>query len=120
MDEKRKTQRILATGLVYEQCGNFLGVCLDLTPSGIRLTVSKNFPHFNSFDSFSIQLRPIEENEFPSVTLRIQPLWCRGWNPAYDEIGAKIIQVEQEQEWQELLKWYLENEKVHRSIIWRN
>ncbi len=116
MNEKRKNKRILATGLVYEPCGNFLGVCLDLTRYGIRLTVSKNFTHFGSF---SIQLRPIEEEEFPSVTLRIKPLWCRDQNSAYDEIGAKIIQVDQEQKWQELLQWYVENEKVHRSIMWR-
>jgi hypothetical protein len=117
MNEKRKAQRILVTGLVYELNGNFLGVYLDLNRSGIRLTVSKNFPHFHPF---SIELRPIEGEEFPSVTLKIKPLWYKDWNRAYDEIGAKIIQVEQEQQWQELLKWYAENEKVHRSIIWKN
>ena len=107
MDERRKAQRILATELIYDINSNFLGVCLDVTDSGIRLTVSKQFPNY---ETFSIQLKPTEEDKFSEITLTVQPLWRRGRNSVYDEIGAKIIRVEQEKQWQELLEWLAKNE----------
>ncbi len=114
MNERRTSQRILATSLVYELTGDFLGVSLDLTPCGIRLGVSKNFSHF---DSFSVQIKPFQKKESPQVTLLIQPLWRRVRNRKYDEIGAKIIRVKQDQQWQELWDWYFENEVAVRKLF---
>jgi hypothetical protein len=113
MDERRKVQRILANGLVYELNGHFLGFSVDLSQDGICLTVSRNFPHF---ESFLIQLKPIEVNKFSPLILKIKPLWRRSRNQAYDEIGAKILHVEPEQEWEELLTWYADNEEAIRKL----
>ena len=113
MNEKRKSRRIIANELIYDINSNFLGVCLDVTYSGIRLTVAKNFP---DYDSLSIQLKPPMEEKFIEVALKIQPLWRQGYKSVYDEIGAKIIQVEQEKEWQELLRRYVEDEVTIREL----
>jgi hypothetical protein len=112
MDERRKARRIIATELIYDINSNFLGVCLDVSDSGIRLTVSKYFPNYNYL---SIQLKPLEGDKLAEITLIIQPFWRRGHNSVYDEIGAKIIRVEQEKEWRELLKWYAKNEMAIRE-----
>ncbi len=114
MDERRASQRILATSLVYEPEGSFIGVSLDLNRSGIRLGSAKKL---SLFDSFSIQLKPFKENEFPQITLIIQPLWRRVRNRDYDEIGAKIIQVKQYHKWQELWAWYVKNQIAVRKLF---
>ena len=111
-NEKRQEIRTSAIGLVSEMEGEFLGISLDLTRQGIRFVVPNDF---SDSESFYCKFNPVE-GENREITFKIQPQWRKNRNLAYDEIGAKILEVDQEKQWQELVEWHMKNKLAIKDL----
>ena len=113
ISENRKEQRIPGVGILFDLNGDFLGVSSDLSFQGIRLIVNNQFPNYSSR---CCRFRPVEGDSTLEFLLKIKPKWRRSRNLAYDEIGAEIIQVNQEEQWVKLIKCHLKNKIAIKEL----
>ena len=111
--EKRQEKRASAIGLVSDLAGEFLGISLDLGHQGVRFIVPNSFSHS---EPLLCKFMPVEGENQLEFTLKLQLQWRASRNLAYDEVGAKIITVDKEQEWQKLVEWHLNNKLAIKDL----
>lgn len=100
INDQRTFPRILAVCRIFDSEGKFLGFTLDLTTTGIQIIVYRDFPHQSPFE---IILNQEKENEIMAldIKVKIQQMWRTSTNEEFDQIGGKIIEVDNSE--------YLEN-----------
>ncbi|MGH2416219.1 MAG: hypothetical protein ACRDEA_21505 [Microcystaceae cyanobacterium] len=100
MLERREKKRLCAICQVLDLERNWVGVSFDLTTEGVHVALSSAFAPRGEF---SVILRRGETEQAPEVIITICPVWYHGGNNLYQEIGGKIVAVENEKEFQAFL-----------------
>jgi hypothetical protein len=91
IQERREEERILAFCQVFDMAGELVGVSFDLTRNGICVSVPNDWPQDRDF---SLKLRRMDNEDLPTITIKITPMWRQSRNESFDEIGGKIIEVD--------------------------
>ncbi len=93
IDERRSNRRILAICRALNKNGEFLGFTLNLTQDGIYLIVGKIFADKPEFEAILTQNRE-GKHIHPEIKIRIRKIWSRATNDEYEEVGGKIVEVD--------------------------
>ena len=91
IQERREQERMLAFCQVFNMAGELMGVSFDLTRNGICVSVPNDWPQDRDF---SVKLRRMDNEDLPTITIKITPMWRQSRNESFDEIGGKIIEVD--------------------------
>lgn len=105
IEDQRSDNRILAVCKVLDSKGCFLGFTLDLTTNGIQIIVNKDFPQELEFE---IILNQGKEDEIIDCLIKItvQQMWRASTNEEFDQIGGKIVEVDNPQQLKNLINYY--------------
>jgi choline kinase len=110
INDQRTFPRILAVCRIFDFEGKFLGFTLDLSTIGIQIIVYKNFPDKSSFE---IILNHQKENEIMGldIKVKIEQMWRISTNEEFDQIGGKIIEVDNPKYFENLLSYCYQKAK---------
>lgn len=102
IQERRQAQRILAFCQVFDLEDELVGVSFDLTSQGICVSLPNTWPQK---ESFQIKLKRMDNPELPIITIKVEPLWRQSRNDNFDEIGGKIVEVDNPDGFDSFLKY---------------
>jgi len=104
INEKRSDRRVLAVCRALNENREFLGFTLDLTQDGIHLIVEKTFADKPEFETILTQNREGKKS-YPEIKVRIRKMWRRATNDEYDQVGGKIIEVDNQEALEDLVRY---------------
>lgn len=110
IEDQRSDSRILAVCKVFNSKGCFLGFTLDLTTNGIQIIVNKDFSQELEFE---IILNQEKEDDIIDclIKIKVQQMWRSSTNEEFDQIGGKIIEVDNPQKLKKLIDYYEQKAK---------
>lgn len=92
MNEQRSSNRTVLVCKIFDCNGKFLGFSFDLSMTGIKIIVNKEFSHESPFNFF---LNNEKDHKVinSDVIIKAEKIWRHSLNEDFDEIGVKIIEV---------------------------
>lgn len=102
MNEQRTLNRTPIVCKIFDCEGKFLGFSFDLSLGGIQVIVHKNFPFQSPFQIF-LNYEKEEEIVNSDLIVNIEPVWRFSPNEELEQIGGKIIKVDNLQYFEKLV-----------------
>lgn len=102
--EKRKHRRMFVFCRVLDENGQAIGYALDMTREGIRMMVLRTHP---DQEQFTIVMRsPDKSLADIEVTALVKKVWRSSKNEQFDEIGARFVDVKDEDSFGQFLNYF--------------
>ncbi|BAQ60160.1 hypothetical protein GM3708_566 [Geminocystis sp. NIES-3708] len=102
INEQRILNRTPIVCKIFDCEGKFLGFSFDLSLSGIQVIIDKNFPFQSPFKIF-LNYQKEEEIINSDLIVNIEPVWRFSPNEELEQIGGKIIKVDNPKNFEKLV-----------------